>query len=385
MLALEKFIKEHENWEELLTKDPYNLIIRKDAGYILFKYNQLSSNFNLPEVREARGIIFREDNLKCVCHPFNKFFNYGESYADSIDWESAITTTKVDGTLIKVWFDDGWHISTNGTIDANKAFCNDANYNSFYDVFVKAFIPPYVYSKMLPDHDYNTTFNYISNFLDKHCNKDCTYMFELVSPATQVVISYPEEKLYLIGIRNNNTHQEVDVKQSTLSNFFEIPKRYMLNTLKAVVDAADALNAKSDAPSEEGFVVVDKNFNRIKVKNFKYLIAHHKINNHVVTITHLIELILTNDYQEFLVYLPQYESKLSAISNGIKQFKSKVKTTIAQLKPETFADKKSYAEVVKQYPQHMQQFLFAYNNLKNKFDEITVNKWEYILKQEGVC
>ena len=62
MLKLLEFILNHNNWEELLTKDPYNLKINRDNGYIIFKYNQLCSDFSLPEVREARGIIFRESD-----------------------------------------------------------------------------------------------------------------------------------------------------------------------------------------------------------------------------------------------------------------------------------------------------------------------------------
>ena len=82
MLNLEKFIKEHPNWEELLTTDPYNLKVSRDDGYIMFKYNQLCSDFSLSEVKEARGIIFREADWKCVCHPFDKFMNAGEANSD---------------------------------------------------------------------------------------------------------------------------------------------------------------------------------------------------------------------------------------------------------------------------------------------------------------
>ena len=61
MLKLKEFILNNKDWEEKLTSSPYNLIIKKDGPYILFKYNQLSSDFNIDLVREARGIIFRED------------------------------------------------------------------------------------------------------------------------------------------------------------------------------------------------------------------------------------------------------------------------------------------------------------------------------------
>lgn len=96
-LELRDFIFSHENWEELLTTDPYNLKISRDGDYIMFKYNQLSSDFTIPLVREARGIIFRESDWECVSHAFNKFGNWGENYCPNIDWSTASVQEKVDG------------------------------------------------------------------------------------------------------------------------------------------------------------------------------------------------------------------------------------------------------------------------------------------------
>ena len=56
-LELIDIIKNNKNWEEILTSKPYSLKIKRDNGYILFKYDQISSDFSLRAVREARGII----------------------------------------------------------------------------------------------------------------------------------------------------------------------------------------------------------------------------------------------------------------------------------------------------------------------------------------
>ena len=68
----------HDNWEEILTQSPYNISIRRDGDYILLKYNQLSSDFSLPIVRECRGSIFyknEDGKYECVCRAFDKFGN----------------------------------------------------------------------------------------------------------------------------------------------------------------------------------------------------------------------------------------------------------------------------------------------------------------------
>ena len=125
MSYLKKFLNTHSNWEELLTTFPYNLKVERDGKYILLKYSLFNSDFSLPEVKEARGVIFTKENGEYfeVAKPFYKFFNYGEAEAAKIDWSSSRLriNEKIDGSLMKVWYHEGWHLSTNSTINAFKA------------------------------------------------------------------------------------------------------------------------------------------------------------------------------------------------------------------------------------------------------------------------
>jgi len=115
-LKLVEFIENNSNWEELLSQKPYSLSIKRDGGYILFMYSQIDSDFGNPIVRECRGLISLEETLRPVCVPFFKFFNAQEGHASKIDWSTARVLEKLDGSIIKLWFFDGWHVSTNGTI-----------------------------------------------------------------------------------------------------------------------------------------------------------------------------------------------------------------------------------------------------------------------------
>ena len=60
-MKLIHFINSNSNWRTLLTNPPYSLSIKEEAPYYLLKYNMGISNFELEEVREARGLIIRED------------------------------------------------------------------------------------------------------------------------------------------------------------------------------------------------------------------------------------------------------------------------------------------------------------------------------------
>ena len=110
-----EFCAANVNWEELLAAEPFNIKIKREDGFVIFNYNQLSSDFNNEIVREARGIIFREGEWQCpVCHAFDKFGNYGESYVPNMDWSTIKVSEKIDGSIMKLWCYNGcWNLSTN--------------------------------------------------------------------------------------------------------------------------------------------------------------------------------------------------------------------------------------------------------------------------------
>jgi len=380
-LKLLKFIKEHNNWEELLTNEPYNLKVSRDNGYIMFKYNQLCSDFSIPEVKEARGIIFRESDWKCVCHAFDKFMNAEEPNSDlnKIDWNTASVQQKVDGSIMKVWYDNGWNISTNGVIDAFKAplECEDKNLDSYGKLFIEC-----LHKMGIDEHD----------FFESLCSLG-TYIFEMVSPYNRVVIDYNEFKLYLLGIRDNETNQEffvdrinmhgVDGVLEKLWEMIPIPQRYSLSSYNDVVKAAEALNADENNITDEGFVVCDGNFTRVKIKSFTYVKAHRLGNGGVVSDKKLIDLILQNETDEFLVYVPTCIERINKLKTNMKLFKLRMEMLIHELQPETFNTRKEYAEKVKTYPQRYQQFLFRYDTLEDTFARLTPSKWQRILELEG--
>lgn len=284
------FCREHSNWKELLSVFPYSLSIKEHENYVLFKYNLFDSNFNEDIVREARGIILdKSKNFKVVCYGFNKFFNYGEPSAAAIDWESAFISEKIDGSNIRVWVDNGKvHYSTLGMIDLD---------NENGEKFKKI-----VEDLLSKEHKTINLLNYY-NF---------TLIFELVSPETKVVIDYEKPDLYLIGIRNNSTMQEINIYASDLLPTFKRPKRYYFNSLDEIIEVCRNLSK-----DEEGYVVCDKYFNRIKIKSIEYLKAHYYNNNNAVSTKYILQIIEDQEQEEFLSYFPQYAEKINKIQEWL--------------------------------------------------------------------
>ncbi len=111
----------------------------------------------------------------------------------------------------------------------------------------------------------------------------------MVSPQTQIVIRYQQTLLVHIGTRNRITGEELDE-----DIHIKKPASYPLHSLKDCIQAAEKLNDQSadDASVEkEGFVVVDANWNRVKIKSPEYLVAHRIIANGTWNKKHILELL----------------------------------------------------------------------------------------------
>lgn len=364
-MELLDFIKSHENWEELLTAEPYNLKISRDAGYIIFKYNQISSDFTLNLVRECRGLIIRELDMTVVCYPFYKFGNYGESYCPDIDWSTSSVQEKIDGSLMKVWFDDGWHISTNGTIDAFKAELASMFHDTYGALFLDA-----VRNGIGDEHKF-------FGLLDPKF----TYMFELVGPENRVVIPYEKNEIYFLGARYMDSFYEQIPEAACfdeLRKYFKIPKRFELKTFNDVKAAADAMSWDT-----EGFVVCDAQFNRVKIKSPEYVKAHFCRQNNIITQEHLLEVILSGERAEFLTYAGDFKDELDKVEKAYSNIRIRITVECDLLHLASFASRKDLAMYVKTKPVWLQGFLFAYDRLPEFIAKIKPNKWIEFMKAGG--
>lgn len=306
MLELQKFILENlEDWEEKLNKAPYYLTIKRKDGYILFKYNQIKSDFSYELVREARGIILDEKTFQTACVPFFKFFNYGEPNCAEIEWLSGVQVfEKIDGSLIKIWYsykNKKWMVSSNGLIDANDAILQSGK--TLYELFVEAL----------------KTAGLNKEGFFRMLSKSFTYMFELVSPYNQIVIPYKETKLYFLLMRDNFDLDEMNYCNSPFSQF-ESPKKFNLKTLEDIEEAAKALPW-----DEEGYVVIDKYYNRCKIKSPEYVKVHYMGQNKTPSLKFILNASFSGEKDEILSYYPEYKdlflSAESAYNLAKMQFK----------------------------------------------------------------
>lgn len=360
-LEVLKLINQNHNWEEILSSSPYNIIIKKKGDFVLLKYSSIEpkSDMSNPIVQECRGLILKkiaDSQYKVASMRFTKFFNYGQEEAAILEFPCE-ASEKIDGSLIGVWYDDdtGWHVSTSGNIDAEDAPIDMGEYKSYRDIF-------------------NLAWN--NDFFDV-LNTNCTYMFELVSPFTKLVVPYKETKLYLLAIRNNITLEEFDrsylsiMANQMFDDKISVPKSYMCNSIEEIQNAANQLTDNDE--NFEGFVLCDKNFNRIKLKSAIYTNLFFIRGEGVFSNKKILKLIMDEQDDDVMAYFPEYREQFDRIRRGLSLFITLLKKNLEDGDKLYDSDKKEFAKNIKLY-EHKDILFKAYGcNYWKQDDEFKAN------------
>ena len=252
-LHIQRFLRAGGTPADLLAQ--YAITTKRHPRYpnlALFKYNMVESPFAEAIVRECRGIILDEARDWAVTsRAFDKFFNHGEGHAAAIDWSTARVQEKADGSLIVLYHYDGrWQVASSGTPDAGGQVYGFPR--TFADLFLETFGDPE--SKIAPGYE-----------------KLCFY-FELMTPFNRIVVRHAEPKVVLLGARNVETGHELrPAVAGCLVADCTVIREYPLTSVADI----EASFAAISPLEQEGYVVCDAAFNRIKVKHPGYVALHH--------------------------------------------------------------------------------------------------------------
>lgn len=274
---------------------------------VLFKYNQIDSPMDNPIVRECRGIILDEsNNWAIVSRPYDKFFNIEEGHAAKIDWNTAKTYEKLDGSLMAIFnYDNRWNCQTSGMPDAagRVGGFNFSFRNLFWDVWKSL-------GYRFPNSE----------------DENLTFMFELMTPYNRVVVPHKESKIVLHGVRNRETGQEYCPEPYANKYGWQCVQSFPLTNLNEIIDAANRLNGME----HEGFVVVDAHFNRVKIKCVEYLTFAHMKDS--VGARSILDIVRKNEQSEFLSYFPEYEAVFNYIKSKYDAFVAECELFYAEIK-----------------------------------------------------
>lgn len=282
---------------------------------VLLKYNQVESPFAEPLVRSARGIILDEaDHWRVICLRFDKFFNYGEGHAASIDWKTARVQEKVDGSLVTLYFyDNKWHVATSGSPEASgqvgewKFTFADLFWQTFNEMGLK--VPAY--------------------------NTELCPSFELTSKFNRVVVPHDKSKLTLIGLFLRDQLIEIPLDSDDFVNVpdlctYPIVKSFKLSSFDEITTSF----AKIDPLSQEGYVVTscmsDGTVNRNKCKHPGYVALHHLKDSWGPR--RIVEIIRAGEVAEFCAYFPEYADQFNDTKVRYEQLVQNLNDTYDELK-----------------------------------------------------
>lgn len=350
-LELQKHLRSGKTLDSLFVK--YRIQYKIDKRFnnlVLFKYH-LKSPFREKIVQESRGIILdRDNNWNVISRSFDKFFNYTDSLASELDYETIRFLEKLDGSLLTIYFyKDCWRVQTSFTTDASGNLYNsELKFNCFFwDIF------------------YKNNMNFPLATWEDFC-----FSFELTSPKNNVVVDYEESNLTLIGVRDRITQEEQDVRH--FDNFYTIVKHY------SIYDITNAINSLKNTSGfdREGFVAVDDNFNRIKIKSDDYFRLHYL--KYYFTDRSILRVVINDEIDETLTRIPELKLKLSMMAIKFKKLENEILSNFDKVKH--IVDRKEFAIEAK-------KFTFSYilfflkegraNNVKNAFKIVAFKKQKY--------
>lgn len=358
-LHIQRYLRNGGSIEGL--KEQWGITATPSVKYpelVLFKYNQIESPMAAPIVQECRGIILNsKDNWAVVCRSFDKFFNIEEPLAAPIDWENCRVQEKLDGSLMQMyWYNDQWNVATSGNPDAA------GNVNGFDMTFETLFWD---------------TFRALG--LDRfHYPKTFTVVWELTSPYNKVVVQHKEPKLTLIGLRSITSGYEwtvakaaelgiiIPIMGQTVENL-PIVKEFPLTCMADVLAACKGLRGFE----QEGFVVVDCDFHRVKVKSPEYVMLHHTRDS--MSPKGFVDVIRKGESDEFLSYFPEFTDLFNTIKRKYQFFVAGCDAdwyTVMDGANEHGISRKEFAEMAK--TKRLPGYLFA------RWDSKVANCAEYL-------
>lgn len=278
----------------------------KHENLVLLKYG-IEAAFMNPMVRECRGIILDEaKGWEVVSRAFDKFGNHGEGYVPEIDWSTARVQEKLDGSLCVLYHYAGeWHVATSGTPDA----CGEVHGagGTFAEYFWRTFMAE---GGRLPPEGHT----------------DLCFAFELMGPDNRIVVVHEKPWMRLLAVRDR-----VNGKQYWPEDFASVVgipavRSFPLTSIDEILASFEAISPVS----QEGYVVVDGNFNRVKIKHPGYVALHHAKDG--MGPKAFVQIARTGEVSEVVQSFPEfkplidearakYEALLTAVRNDYARLK----------------------------------------------------------------
>ena len=326
MLKIQEYLRSGKTLAEMEAELFIKYSVCDEIPVVALNYNQIYADMSLEAVQECRGLYLEMDTWNVVYRAFDKFFNAHEGQGvialQRFDWESAINADKVDGTMVSCYNYAGkWYTGTRSSANASGS-CGS------YDMSFKDLIL--------------ITMEKMGFWFDE-LDPSKYYTFELTTPMNRVVVPYEEYMLTWIGCRDAETCQEIRIWGLPDITAPKV-KKFELKTMDEILEFVNALN-----PTEaEGIVLMDKYFNRVKIKSSQYCAIHRAI-SYSETPRQRVGLLLCEDYDDIYGMLPKnIQEEMDKLKAKFNRLLSSVQEVYDSIKH--FEIQKDFALEAVKYP-----------------------------------
>jgi hypothetical protein len=256
-LAIQTFLRSGKTLEDLYQRYEIQHNYSSDNQRVVFNYRVLSP-MDSKIVQESRALVLEVGTWNVVSKSPEAFFAVEETYAAptiaNFDWSSARAMTKLDGALITFYhYQNEWRVCTRHSTDGDIK-----NYT------INASPSNYTWRQLVEKciQDMGSDWNTFTSQL----NQDIFYTFEITSPENRVVVVYTDRKVTLIAAIARDTLEELDIYEMEFPNL-KVP----FVKVKDLESAQKLIEKNSDPLSYEGYILIDKYFHRLKLRNPKFL------------------------------------------------------------------------------------------------------------------
>lgn len=261
-----------------------NFSVHKKDDYIVIDYILNTSDmFQNPYQKECRGILFYEDG-RIMARRLHKFFNLNERPESSIDKidlsKEHWILEKLDGSMISP-------MTTHGKLTwGSKAGIT--------------FLTPQI-EEFVKNH------SQYKEFCKVWISLEFTPIFEWCSNKNRIVISYPEDRLVLIGMRHNKTGEYISYGELYKFAYewnIDIVKQYE-GTVRNMLHFSDDVKKMSGI---EGFIIRFADGHMIKMKCDEYVLCH-KAKNDLFFEKNIVAIIAEGKSDDFRVLISEDDRK----------------------------------------------------------------------------
>lgn len=324
-----------------ILKNEYKLYTRTEQGsnLTLVKYNRDNTDMSVDFVRQFRGLVFRNSDLKILCFPPEKSFISDEFLrVVGDDWVNVRCEEYEDGTMINVYYDDNssqWIISTRSRIGAKCSW--------------------------LCDETFDTLFRDASQDMDLNMlDKTVCYTFVLGHPKTRIVVKHKRPFVCLVSARRvgDSNYEDVpleEIRDNLLEKNINVklPKIYNFASFEEVKDYVSKQSAMS-----QGIMLKYKNI-RTKLRNKEYNYIKSLKGNTPYLINLYLELRKARNVSNYLKYFPEHKALFNNFREDIHQITYRIYNWYVNVHIKKYFDKEA---IPYQYKPHCQKL---HNNFKD--------------------